>query len=190
MPAKKIKIRDYNNNLIISFFRCLNLGFANFWRNKYLSAATVVVIAVIIFIFNIIIAIQHIGSQALTALSERVDIVIYLRDDVENYDAGKLADALAKVQGVKEVKYTSKEEALILFPNPPQDGGIFKEVQRRNPLPPSVNVRPGARTIPASELPEESECKNLMQNYVTKPADGANTRRGRNLGASAGLCAS
>ena len=47
-----------------------------------LSIATVLVIAVIVFIFNVILVVHFIGNQTLKALSERVDVVIYLQDDV------------------------------------------------------------------------------------------------------------
>ena len=175
MNTKKAKIRDYNSNIIISFLRCLKLGAANFWRNKYLSIATVIVIAVIIFIFNIIIAIQFIGNQALMALSERVDIVIYLRDDVENYDAGRLVDALAKIEGVKDVKYTSKEEALgIVSKTHPKTAEFLQKFNVRNPLPPSISITTFSAEDHSriQDYLENSEFKNLMQNYLTEETGG------------------
>lgn len=175
MPAKKTKIRDYNSNLVISILRCIKLGFSNSWRNKFLSAATIIVIAVILFIFNIILAVQFIGNQALLSLSQRVDIVIYLRDDVESYDANRLADALKKIEGVKEVKYTSKEEALdIVSKTHPKTADFLRKFNVRNPLPPSISITTFSSQDHGrvQSYLENSEFKNLMQNYVTEETGG------------------
>lgn len=170
-----IKIRDYNGNIFVSFYRSLALGLQNAWRNKFLSIATIIVIAVIIFIFNIILAIQYIGNEALRSLSERVDIVIYLRDDADEYSAQQMADAISKIDGVKMVKFTSKEEALdIIAKTHPQTAEFLKKFDIRNPLPPSISIT----TLSAEDQQnvqkylENSDYKNLMQNYVTDESSG------------------
>lgn len=153
------------------------MGITNFWRNKFLSIATIIVIAVIIFIFNIILAIQYIGNQTLQAVSERVDIVIYLRDDIEYYEAQNIINALNKISGVKESKYTSKEEALhIVSKTHPETADFLRKFKLRNPLPPSISIT----TVSAEDhekvitLMEQDNYKNLMQNYVTEGGSGEN----------------
>ena len=139
--TKKLKIEDKSGSIFISFFRGIKLGLNNFWRNKFLSMATIIVMAIIIFIFNVILAIQFIGNQALQSLSERVDIVIYLQDDIEYYDATKLTEALKNIDGVKNVKYTSKEEALeIVGKTHPKTAEFLTKFNLKNPLPPSISI--------------------------------------------------
>jgi|GEM_PF-231299 len=172
-PAKqkKLKALDSTGNVIIAFGRGLKLGFANFWRNKVLSIATILVMAVIIFIFNIILTIQFVSNEALQSLSEHVDIVIYLRDDIDFYDAKHLAEALQTVQGVKTVKYTSKEEALdIVGKTHPKTADFLRKFDLKNPLPPSISITTGSAEDHANvqALLEEPEYKSMMQNYVTQ----------------------
>ena len=170
-----MKDRDYTGNIFISFFRIIKLGLTNFWRNKFLSFATIIVMAVIIFIFNVILAIQHVGNEALRSLSERVDIVLYLRDDIDFYSANRLSEDLEKISGVKEVKYTSKEEALqIVSKTHPKTADFLQKFNYPNPLPPSISI--------TTERPEDyekiqqflgtSEYKNLLESYAANGSTG------------------
>jgi len=173
--TNKLKISDYSGNIFISFIRGIKLGFTNFWRNKFLSAATIIVIAVIIFIFNIILAIQYIGNQTLQSLSERVDIVIYLRDDIEFYEAQNIVNALKNISGVKETKFTSKEEALnIVSKTHPETADFLRKFDLRNPLPPSISITTNSAEDHGKviTLLEQDKYKNLMQNYVTEGGSG------------------
>ncbi|MCA9373917.1 ABC transporter permease [Candidatus Peregrinibacteria bacterium] len=158
MAAKSPKVKDLNGNIITSFFRGLKLGLMNFWRNKFLSMATIIVMAVILFIFNIILAVQYISNQALQSLSEHVDIVIDLHDDVDYFSAQKLTVALEQIPGVKEVQFTSKEEALeIASKTHPEIAEQIEKFNIPNPLPPSISV--------TTTNPEDQEAvKALLRN--------------------------
>lgn len=173
MKKTQPKIRDVEENLFISWWRGVRLGLANFWRNKFLSMATVVVIAVILFIFNIILAVQMIGNQALQGLSERVDIVVNLRDDISFYDAQNLSTALEKIDGVKKVHYTSKEEALERVAKiHPQTAEFIRKFNIPNPLLPSISI---VTTSPEDyqkieNFLKQEPYKQLTQNYVIEGA--------------------
>ena len=175
MRQPKLKAKDITGNILVSLGRALKLGMANFWRNKVLSMATILVIAIILFIFNIILAIQFIGNQALEAVSERVDIVIYLNDETELYEVKKLIEDLKSIQGVKEVKYTSKEEALeIVSKTHPKTAGFLKRFNLRNPLPPSISIITGKAEdhLAVQNLLQKNEYKKNLQNVVTEGASG------------------
>lgn len=171
MAQTKLKPQDFNSNIFVAFSRSLHLGITNFWRNKFLSLATIGVMAVILFIFNTILAVHFIGNQALKALSERVDIVIYLRDDIQFYDAQSLVKSLQKISGVKTVKFTSKEEALdIVAKTHPKTAEFLKKFNLANPLPPSISIitnRPEDYKTVENFL-AQGEYKALMQNYVAE----------------------
>lgn len=175
MTKKKLNKQDKGGNIFISFFRGLRLGMTNFWRNKFLSFATIIVMAVIIFIFNIILAVQHIGNEAINALSERVDIVIYLHEDIDYFSAQKLTEQLKDLPGVKNVKFTSKEEALdIVSETHPQTAEFLKKFNIANPLPPSISITTFTAEDHAAvrSFLDESEFKSFMQNYVTEGSSG------------------
>jgi cell division transport system permease protein len=175
MRQPKLKAKDITGNILVSLGRALKLGMANFWRNKVLSIATILVIAIILFIFNIILTIQFIGNQALAAISERVDIVIYLNDDTEFYEVKTLIYDLEKIQGVKQVKYTSKDEALeIVSKTHPKTASFLKKFNLRNPLPPSISIitEKAEDHLAIQNLLQRDAYKKLLQNIVTEGASG------------------
>jgi cell division transport system permease protein len=168
-------LKDKNGSIFIAFFRGLNLGFKNFWRNKYLSFATIVVMAVIIFIFNVILAINYIGNQSLRALSERVDLVVELKDDIDFYDVRMLTEAINHIEGVKQVKYTSKEEALeIVGKTHPETASFLKKFDLRNPLPPSLSIVTASPEdhMKIQELLAQPQYKIFTQNLDLKGTSG------------------
>ncbi len=171
MAQTKLKVQDFNSNIFVAFYRSLMLGLTNFWRNKFLSIATIGVIAVILFIFNVILAVHFIGNQALQAMSARVDIVIYLRDDIQWYDAQNLVQALQNIPGVKTVTYTSKEQALdIVAKTHPKTAEFLRKYNLTNPLPPSVSITTQTpedyKTV--QNFLEEGQYKTFMQNFIAE----------------------
>lgn len=171
MKQTPLKPLDFNSNIFVAFSRCIQLGLTNFWRNKFLSIATVGVIAVILFIFNVILAVHFIGTQALQALSERVDIVIYLRDDIQLYDVQNLVQSLQTVPGIKTVQFTSKEQALdVVAKTHPKTAEFLRKFNLNNPLPPSISIttqRPEDYKNVEAFL-QQDKYKPLMQNYVAE----------------------
>lgn len=153
----------------------MTFGLSNFWRNKFISFATIIVMAIIILIFNVILAIQFIGNQAIQSLNERVDIVIYLKNNIEFYSAQNLKETIQSIEGVKTVKYTSKEEALnIVSKTHPKTADFLRKFNLENPLPPSISI---TTTSPENhsaiqELLKQPEYANLTQNFITEGASG------------------
>jgi len=176
----KLRTREAGGNIFLASLRAMKLGFANFSRNKFLSIATILVMAVIIFIFNVILAIQFVSNQALQTLSERVDIVVYLHNDISFYDANRLKDGLETIDGVNKVKYTSKEEALqIVAITHPKTAEFLKKFNLSNPLPPSISIVTSSpenydKIQQYLELPEN---KNLLSNYVAEGIGGESVVR-------------
>lgn len=176
----KLKTQEVGGNIFLAGWRAMKLGFANFRRNKFLSIATILVMAVIIFIFNVILAIQFVSNQALQTLSERVDIVVYLHNDISFYDANRLKDGLEIIDGVNKVRYTSKEEALqIVAITHPKTAEFLKKFNLSNPLPPSISIVTSSpeyydKIQQYLELPEN---KNLLSNYVAEGIGGESVVR-------------
>ncbi|MFH1533802.1 MAG: permease-like cell division protein FtsX [Nitrospirota bacterium] len=117
------------------------LGLHNIWRNKFLSLATIFVIGTIIFIFNIILAVNFIAKEAIQDLSEKIDVVVYLQESTTISESQSIAQDIAILEGVVEVTYTSKEDALNqLKLTHPDISLAFEKYGLGNPLPASLNI--------------------------------------------------
>jgi len=85
---------------------------------------------------------------ALSAIEERVEVVVYLRDDARQSEIDTLLVELAAFEEVSRVNYVSKRDALERAQRDlPEFGQLFIESEV-NPLPQSLEVelRPGNRT--------------------------------------------
>ena len=90
---------------------------------------------------------------ALSSIEERVEIVVYLRDDTRQSEIDLAVSELAAIGEVARVTYISKREALERAQQDlPEFGDLFSSADV-NPLPQSLEVelRPGARTTEVME---------------------------------------
>lgn len=117
------------------------LGLHNIWRNKFLSLATIFVIGTIIFIFNVILAVNFIAKEAIQDLSEKIDVVVYLQESTTFSESQNIAEDIKLLEGVVGVSYTSKDNALNqLKLTHPDISLAFEKYELGNPLPASLNV--------------------------------------------------
>ncbi len=122
--------------------KSFSLAINNLWRNKLLSIATIFVIASIIFIFNIILAINFIAENALDDLNQKVDITVYIKESTSTTKAQEIAEEIATLPGVTEVEFTSKDGALEQLKSSHPDLSLaFEKYNLENPLPASLSIK-------------------------------------------------
>lgn len=137
----KINIYDLESNLFTEIGRGIKLGLVNLWRNRLLTLATVFVMAVMICIFNTILAVNFISRQALQNLNQKVDIVYYLKDGTDYYSASQLSNDIKKIPGVQKVTYISQAQALqIVSKSYPATTDFLTKFNLKNPLPASISI--------------------------------------------------
>lgn len=126
-----------------SIKRAFLFSIQNIWRDKILSLSTLVVITLIIFIFNIILVINFLTNSGIDQLNKKVDIVLYLKDDIDYLIIPSIINDIQKYPEVKKVEYKSKDDALkqILEKYEGQDQqNPFEEYGIANPLPSSITI--------------------------------------------------
>lgn len=152
------------------FMRAIKLSFSNLWRNKFLTVATVLVMAIIIFIFNIILSVNFLTRTALEDLTQKIDIVVYLKDNTDYYQVKQLTEELIKLEGIVDVTYTSKSDALkIVSKTHPKTAEFLKRYGIENPLPQSINItteRPELHIMVQQFLNQE-KYRHFLANVVT-----------------------
>ena len=130
--------------------RNLKLAMDNLWRNKLLTSATILIMALILFIFNIIFTVNVVANKAIENLEAKVDLIIYLNDAADPLLINQLIQDLEAFPETKDVTYLSKEEALqSLLDKYSDDVNPFSAYDLENPLPASIQV--------ITEKPEDHE---------------------------------
>ncbi|MCK9186666.1 permease-like cell division protein FtsX [Candidatus Gracilibacteria bacterium] len=118
------------------------LAVSNVWRNKFLSVATIFVMAVILLIFNTILLVNFISRDALSDLSKKIDIVAYLKESTTYEQSVSIINDLKEVEGIGSAVYFSKEDALKQIDKlHPDIGSAFEKYNLGNPLPASINIK-------------------------------------------------
>jgi len=123
----------------------LKHAFQNAWqglmRNKLLTLATVLIIALMLFVFNLILALNFATESVIESVGQKLDISVELLEDTEYYTAQTFISQLQEQPQVKEVIYLSKEEALQNFgAKYPNVIAFLENYQLENPLPNVVRI--------------------------------------------------
>ncbi len=98
-----------------TLFRVIKFGFQNFFRNFWLSAATVSVLTLMIISVNALIIMNVLGTIAVDAVESKVDVSAHFRADVDDGRVQTVKVALLGMQEVRDVKHVSPEENLLQF---------------------------------------------------------------------------
>ena len=94
-----------------TFFYCTKQGLKNIGRNILFSMASIATVAACIFLFCLFFAIisnvQHIVTEAETT----VGITVFFNEDAGEAEKKAIYEAIEAQGGIKEIRYTSAEEA-------------------------------------------------------------------------------
>lgn len=125
-----------------SIGRVFRLGLTNFWRNWWLSIASILVMAVTLFIVGVF-AIQTIVIVKTTqGIQDKLDLSIYFNDDVPDASIQDSRRSLANRPDVKSVDYVSKEQAYAIFQNRISSQNVKSLITpENNPLPRSLVIK-------------------------------------------------
>lgn len=121
--------------------RLSQISFQNIGRNLLLSLATITMMGLILFIFNVIISLNLLTQSSLNELGKKVDLIIYLDDEASIYAVTEILQDIETIPVVESVTYTSKEEALKNFLGGDQAQSQALELYEiDNPLPANIQI--------------------------------------------------
>jgi len=126
----------------VSFSRITKLGLTNFWRNRWLSLASTLVMTLTLLIITLFVVMTIVIGKTTDRIKSKMDITVYFKDSATTEEISDLQETLAIRPDVKEVRYISKEEALQIW-NERQKNLRIKELVKpeENPLPRSLTIK-------------------------------------------------
>lgn len=95
--------------------RILNAGFVNFWRNGFVSLASVLIMVVTLFTLGAVVFSGAILDASLGQLRQKVDVNVYFMTNAPESDILALKSSLEALPEVAAVEYVSREQALADF---------------------------------------------------------------------------
>lgn len=98
--------------MITSLRRITRAGFVGFWRNAYVSLASIFVMAVALFVIGATMFVDQLLSTSLGIMQSKVDINVYFVPGAPAEEVERIRDAVAALPEVSSVSFTSAEDAL------------------------------------------------------------------------------
>jgi len=124
--------------------RVSRAGFIGFLRNGFVSIATVLIIAIMLFVIGSIMIAGAALNSTLTQLQQKVDINVSFVTDAPEAKILTLRDSLLALPEVSSVKYVTREDALSNFRKRHKDDQLTLQALDEldsNPLGASLAVR-------------------------------------------------
>lgn len=128
----------------ITLKRIVRAGYLSFWRNGWLSTATILVMALVLFVLGNLIFLGAFANKALSVLESKVDISIYFTQDAAENGVLAIKKDLETLPEVAQVDYISKEKALEQFRERHKSNALILgalDELGNNPLAASFNIR-------------------------------------------------
>lgn len=124
--------------------RIIQYGLKNFWRNGWLSAATVAIMVMALLVSIGLILFNVITDRAVASIQDKIDISVYFKTTTSEDDILNIKHSLESLAEVKSVEYVSKDQALEIFKekhaNDPTISQAVNELNT-NPLEASLNIK-------------------------------------------------
>lgn len=126
---------------------------AAFRRAPVLTGLSSAMVGLALFVVGLFSLTTYNLQLALSAIEERIEVVVYLRDDARQSEIDLLLAELASLEEVRMVRFVSKRDALERARTElPEFGELFIDIDV-NPLPQSLEVelRQGSRSLEVVE---------------------------------------
>jgi cell division transport system permease protein len=145
--------------MFLGLKRIIKTGFVNFWRNGFVSVSSVVVMTITLFVMGSLIFINEMMNTSLNLLRDKVDINAYFVIDAPEENILAVKSMLEQRDDVKEVMYTSREEAEKRFRERHKDDEI--EIQALDEL--GDNPLLASLSIKAKDPSRYEQIKDFLQ---------------------------
>ena len=124
--------------------RIIKSGFINFWRNGFVSLASISVMVITLLVVGSVIFTNVILTASLAEIKDKVDVNVYFVTTAQESDILSIKSSIESLPEVKQVAYTSSDDALAAFKDRHQsDESILQALDelQGNPLGATLNIK-------------------------------------------------
>ncbi len=124
--------------------RIIHFGLKNFWRNGWLSTATVAIMVLASLMLVGLVLFGVISSSAAASIQDKIDISVYFKTTTSEDQILNIKQSLEQLSQVKNVDYVSQDQALAIFKEAHKDDPTISQGINEldtNPLEASLNIK-------------------------------------------------
>jgi len=100
---------------LVSHLRVLKFAFQDFYRNFWLSIATISVLVLTLVSVNMLLAVNVLGKVALATVKSQIDVSVHFKPEVEESRVQTVKITLLSLPQVRDVEYVSPAKSLEMF---------------------------------------------------------------------------
>jgi cell division transport system permease protein len=138
---------------LLALNRTILFAFQSFWRNIWLSLATVFIIFLAFVSVNFLLVINVISDSAVEVVKERIDVSVYFKSEVRESKIAEIKTRLESLPQVREITYRSAQENLEIFKQRHENNDKIQETLKEL----DANPMGGTLVIKAKTLTEYPE---------------------------------
>lgn len=129
---------------LVTFRRIIKAGYLGFRRNGWLSAATTMVMALVLFVLGGLIFLGALANTTLDSLESKIDISVYFTVEASEAQVLAVKREIEALPDVREAEYVSREAALERFQERHKENALIASALEElgdNPLQASINIK-------------------------------------------------
>lgn len=100
---------------LLKLWRTFKEGLTNFYRNGWLSFATVSVLAISLYIISVTVILGVSANMILKGVQDKISVSVYFNPSVSAEKVNEIRQKLVVYQEIKSIDYVSKDQALSDF---------------------------------------------------------------------------
>jgi len=130
--------------MVTGIRRVVKAGFVGFWRNAYVSLASIFVLSIALFVIGATMFINQLLDTSLSTLQSKVDINVYFVPDAPEDEVQRILQAVEALPDVSSVTFTSREDALQQYRERKKDNAISLQALEEldeNPLGANIAIQ-------------------------------------------------
>lgn len=130
--------------MVASFKRVVKNGAVNFYRNGWLSTATISIMVLTLLVVSGLLVMFAATNAAVAILNDKIDITVYFAKSAPENDILKITDELNGLGAVSSIDYISKEDAILKFKERHKNNSLLLQSLEElgdNPLQSSINIK-------------------------------------------------
>jgi cell division transport system permease protein len=128
----------------MNFFRVFKYGWSGFWRNIWVSTATIGIMTLALSVVSTLLVIGNVTETFISDLQGKVDISVYFAQEADEGGIFKLRFELESQPEVREVEYVSRTDALDTFKERHKGNELLMASLQeldQNPFQASLNIK-------------------------------------------------
>lgn len=162
--------------LLTKMKRILRAGFVSFWRNSFVSLASVLIMTVTLVVIGILVFANAALNASLITLEDKVDINVYFLTKAPEEDILTLKKSIETLPQVKSVEYISREQAINDFKKRHENDQLTLQALEElndNPLGAMLNIK-AKETSQYESIAKFLESKDALSKGGTQIVDKVN----------------